>query len=72
MSSRGWEKRKAREQEHPEHPSKEGLEPPNSAWRRAWGDGTGGGHFYLVTKESHTIVLFSALERVGACIYQRD
>lgn len=31
-----------------------------------------GGHCYLVTKESHTIVLFSALGRVGACIYQRD
>lgn len=25
-----------------------------------------GGHFYLVTKESHTVVLFSALGRVGA------
>lgn len=25
-----------------------------------------GGHFYLVTKESHTIVLFSALGWVGA------
>lgn len=31
-----------------------------------------GGHFYLVTKESHTIVLFSVLGRVGAYIYQRD
>lgn len=31
-----------------------------------------GGHFYLVTEESHTIVLFSALEWVGARIYQRD
>lgn len=31
-----------------------------------------GGHFYLVTKESHTIILFSAVGRVGARIYQRD
>lgn len=30
-----------------------------------------GGHFYLVTKESHTIVLFSALGRGWAPIFTR-
>lgn len=60
------------------------LQGSDTAARRVWGLQTlsletwvgrqegEGGHFYLVTKESHTIVLFSALERVGACIYQRD
>lgn len=43
------------------------------AWRHGCGETRReGGHCYLVTKESHTIVLLSALERVGACIYQRD
>lgn len=55
-------------------PQKEGFGPiklplPGDA---GVGRREGGGHFYLVTKESHTIVLFSALGRVGACIYQRD
>lgn len=36
-------------------------------WRHGCGETEDGGHCYLVTKQSHTIVLFSALERVGAC-----
>lgn len=62
-SSRGWEKYKAREQGSGAFslPEDTGVERREE-----------GGHCYLVTQESHTTVLLSALERVGACIYQRD